>query len=228
MCFPLGQTVSGVVTFDVRVLLHDNLGTLVLLKEQDDKSKEHVLLKLNETPVNGGQHVYWYRVQIDTRNMPDGLRQWRWYARVEHSNGNLQTARSSWPLDVENGTTDSNVTGAAAKTKFENWYQVASPQRDWGYMGPIISPAPIPAGSPSVNVKCTVNGDSNSPALDATFIHVNPDFHAGNPGRIVYSGPPLNGNITIPNLVAGDKVVVRCQQIDGDETHEGIAVVPVK
>ncbi len=230
-CFPLGQTVSGKVTFDVRVLLHDNLGSLVRLKMQDDMSTDHLVLKVNETPVTGGDHVYWYRVAIDTTSMPDGLRQFRWYADLEHANGNRQTARSSWPLDVENGKADQNVTGAAAKTKFLNWYQVASPDRNWGYAGPTIDGlGGVLSGAVTFEARCSVNGDSSSPAQSLRSVHVDPNFHMGMNGKILYQGSNLSSDITLDTRSLSNgphKVVVRCQQDSGNEHHEGVGVFPI-
>ncbi|MEO5986120.1 MAG: hypothetical protein ABIW50_02055 [Candidatus Limnocylindria bacterium] len=230
-CFPLGQTVSGKVTFDVRVMLHDNLGSLVRVKMQDDMSTDHLVLKVNETPVTGGDHMYWYRVAIDTTSMPDGLRQFRWYADLEHANGNRQTARSSWPLDIENGKPDQNVTGAAAKTKFQNWYQVASPNRDWGYAGPTIDGlGGVLSGTVTFEAKCSVNGDSGAPAQSLRSVHVDPNFHMGMNGKILYQGSNTSSDITLDTRSLSNgphKVVVRCRQDSGNEHHEGVGVFPI-
>jgi len=203
--------------------MHDNKGTLVRVKMQDDKSDNHLLLKPNLTPPDGGQHLFTFSVDIDTTDMPDGLRQFRFYADILHSNGNTQTARSSWPVDVENGKSDDNVTGAAAKVRYMNWYKVADPFRDWGYTGPIIG-----WDGDQLEVKCVNNGGL---AIDRTFVHLNPDFHAGSEGTVLLNvAGAFDGNVDIPPALLNgpaDKAVVRCQQIDGDERHEGVGVYPL-
>lgn len=230
-CFPLGQTVSGIVEFDVRVLLFENKGTLTRVKMQDDGSNEHVLLKPNITPPDGGERIYWFNVKVDTRNMPDGVRQFRWYADVEHTNGNTQTARSSWPLDVENGKADAGVSGAALDVRFLNWYRVAKPIRDWGYIGPTVGGMPMSAvsGSFAIDVNCSLNGDSGSPGVSRTIVHIDPNFHHGSDGKIIYDDRPLGGTLTVntAGLAPGPhKLSIRCLQVDGDERHEGIGVIP--
>ena len=230
-CFPLGQTVSGVVEFDVRVVLFENKGTLARVKMQDDASTDHVVIKPNITPPDGGERIYWFNVKVDTRNMADGVRQFRWYADVEHTNGNTQTARSSWPLDVENGKADAGVSGSALELRFLNWYRVEKPTRNWGYIGPTVGGMPMSAvsGSFAIDVNCSVNGDSGSPGISKTIVHVDPNFHHGSDGKIVYEGQPLGGRLTVSTagLASGPhKLSIRCVQVDGDERHEGIGVMP--
>ena len=230
-CFPLAQTVSGIVQFDIRVVLFENKGTLTRVKMQDDASNEHVLLTPNITPPDGGERIFWFKVSVDTRNMADGVRQFRWYADVLHTNGNTQTARSSWPLDVENGKADAGVTGSALEVRFLNWYRVASPARNWGYIGPTVTGMPLSpvSGSFDIDVNCSLNGDADSPDITGSIVHIDPNFHQGSDGRIIYNGQPLSGRLTVntAGLAPGlHKLSIRCQQLDGEERHEGIGVLP--
>jgi hypothetical protein len=205
-----------VVTFNVRVVRHDNLGPLVRVKGQDDKSNNFYLVKPN-IPCSG-DCTDWFTATVDTTKMPDGLRLFRWYADVEHANGNTQTARSGWPLDVENGKSDSNG-ATAGQYKYQNWYREANPAKDWGYTGPIITRT----GPLTFSVKCTTNG---GPAIDRSIIHVDPDFHAGEDGTILKDvAGAFNGSVTVPS--DADKLVARCRQEDGGKIHEGVGVMPV-
>jgi len=108
MCFPVGQTVSGNVRFDMRVTFHNNKGTLTRLKMQDDHSTDHWVEHLSFVPSNAMTSTFWRTVVLDTTKMPDGVRLFRWYAEITQANGNEQLARAAWPLDVENGKADSN------------------------------------------------------------------------------------------------------------------------
>lgn len=227
MCFPLGQTVSGDLVLDIRVVMYQNKGTWIRLKGQDDFSDNFYLEQPNVTPPDGGERIFWRHITVDTTQLADGIRHFRWYADVEHTNGNTQTARANWPLDIENGGTDTN---ANSNVRFLNWYQVANPERNWGYTGPVIGfPLTPVSNSLTLNVKCQVNGDSNSPALDRSLISVDADLHHGYDGIIVYSGAPLNGNVTINTSALPEgkhKAAAHCIQEDGTEFHDGIGVVP--
>lgn len=228
MCFPLGQTVSGDVDFDIRVIMYENKGELIRVKGQDDASRNFYLNQPNITPPDGGERIFWFHTTVDTTRMADGIRHFRWYADVLHANGNTQTARANWPLDIENGTTDRN---AANSVRYLNWYQVENPKRNWGYIGPTVDAIPLTPVDQSLtlNVKCALNGDSNSPAIDRSIVNLDAAFHQGSDGTIVYNGAPLNGNLTVNTSGLSEgahRLSIRCIQEDGDETHEGIGIVP--
>lgn len=232
MCFPLGQTVSGVVNFDIRVVLHHNAGTLIRIKMQDDNSKEHLVMRPNAAVGDG---AYWYKVAIDTRNMPDGLRLFRFYADLEHPNGNTQTARPIIPLRVENGGADKNWSDRSQEVRATAWYQEASPKLDWGYIGAVVQdfdPGPHSAAF-SVGGKCFVNGENggasaSSPPVARWSAHVDPDFHAGNNGLVLGQGAgELSGNISVPagSLSPGwHRLVLRCTQVLGDRSHSAVGI----
>ncbi|MGH2380066.1 MAG: hypothetical protein ACRDG7_02460 [Candidatus Limnocylindria bacterium] len=235
MCFPVGQTVSGIVEFDLRVILHDNKGTLSRVKQQDDKSDEHLLLFPDLTPPDGGLREFWFEGDIDTSAMADGMRTFRWYADVEHVNGNTQTARMQLPLNVQNGGGGGGEGAeSAGEWRFMNWYRVASPNRDWGYVGPVIDQIPLTAvsGTWQVEINCAVNGDGNSPGIHRSLAHIDPAFHAmpPDPGTTVLDVEGAhNGTVDIDTtgLANGPhKLAVRCQQVDGEELHEGVGVIP--
>ena len=232
MCFPTGQTVSGTVTFDVRVVLHRNAGTLVRIKMQDDNSKEHVVLRPNQVVGDG---TYWYKLNIDTRAMPDGLRLFRFYADLEHPNGNMQTARPIFPLRVENGGADSNWSERDREVRATAWYKEASPQLDWGYVGAVVedfNPGPYHAAA-AFQAKCFVNGEGGggsegSPAISSWSAHVDADFHAGNDGIVIGRGSgQLSGTLSVATggLSEGwHRLVVRCNQVLGDREHSAVGV----
>jgi hypothetical protein len=228
MCFPLYQTVSGKVTFDVRVVMYQNKGTWIRLKGQDDASDTFYIEKPNIAPPDGGERIFWREVTVDTTQLADGIRSFRWYADVLHVNGNTQTARANWSLEVQNGEADKD---AANAVRFMNWYRDASPVRDWGYIGPAVASIPLSPVDTTLklNAKCSLNGTSRSPAIDRAIVNLDPNFHHGMAGTVVYSGPPLNGDLAVETsqLAEGPhKLSIRCIQEDGDEMHEGIGVVP--
>jgi hypothetical protein len=236
MCFPAGQVVAGVVPFDVRVVLHHNAGTLTRIKMQDDNSTEHAVLRPNRAVGDG---MYWFTLNIDTRNMPDGMRLFRFYADLEHPNGNTQTARPILPLQVDNGGGGGNDHSIGAnELRATAWYKEAKPELDWGYVGAVIEnySAGPHVGSAAFSAKCFVNGEGGgdskgSPALASWSVHVDPDFHNNNPGIVVAQGTgQLNGNITVPTggLSHGwHRLVVRCNQVLADREHSAVGVFSI-
>ena len=235
MCFPVGQTVAGPVAFDLRVVLHHNAGTLTRIKMQDDQSTEHLVLRPNRAVGDG---VYWFNVSIDTRNMPDGLRLFRFYADLEHPNGNRQTARPIFPLRVENGGADNNWSDRQHELRATAWYREANPDLDWGYVGAVIenyNPGPY-LGTAAFEARCFVNGENgdaaaSSPALSSWSVHVDPDFHAGNPGILIAQGSgQLKQSIAFQTggLSHGwHRLVVRCNQVLGDREHAAVGVFSI-
>lgn len=232
MCFPTGQTVTGTVAFDVRVVLHHNAGTLIRIKMQDDNSNEHIVLRPNQAIGDG---TYWYNLKIDTRNMPDGLRLFRFYADLEHPNGNTQTARPILPLRVENGGADSNWSDRDREVRATAWYREASPALDWGYVGAVVenfNPGPY-SGAASFAAKCFVNGEGGgeaqgSPPVSSWSAHVDADFHNGNEGLVIgRGGGQLSGTLSVATggLSEGwHRLVVKCNQALGDRTHSAVGV----
>jgi hypothetical protein len=228
MCFPLYQTVSGKVTFDVRVVMYQNKGTWIRLKGQDDASDNFYLEKPNITPPDGGERIFWRAVTVDTTRLADGIRHFRWYADVLQANGNIQTARANWSLEVQNGKADKD---APNTVRYMNWYKVASPPRNWGYIGPAVGKIPLAPVDATLKLfaKCSLNGASGSPAIDRAMVNLDPDFHHGSQGTVVYSGPPLTGDLSVDTSALAEgthKLSIRCIQEDGKEMHEGIGVVP--
>ena len=226
-CFPLGQTVSGTVEFDIRILLHDNLGTIQRVKMQNDKSTNSVLDYIQVTPPNAGDFVHWHYATVDTTLMPDGMRLFRWYVDLVHANGNLQTTRGGWPVRVENGLLDEDMRNAS-KLKFSGWYREAD-LTDWGYQLADIGSLPL---TPISGVWTpTVTLDNNGGfAVTQHRVAIDPDFHAGDPGMTVFegSGPYIGPvSIDIGALTPGrHRLVLITTTTLADEEHVGVAVIP--
>ncbi|MGQ0607074.1 MAG: hypothetical protein ACT4OQ_01230, partial [Chloroflexota bacterium] len=68
-----------------------------------------------------------------------------------------------------------------------------------------------------------------SPGVSRTIVHNDPNIHQGSDGTIIYDGRPLGGTLTVSTagLAPGPhKLSIRGLQVDGDERHEGIGVIP--
>lgn len=238
LCFPLHQTVSGTLQFDMRVIVHENKGQIIRVKMQDDQSKEHHLEFPNITPPDGGTHVYWFPMTIDTTQMDDGMQLFRFYVDLEHSNGNRQTARPIFPAFVDNGGPyTSNANDKWVKPT--GWYNVETPLRDFGYLWAAIASADYDPLTPvsgvwQPQVKCTVNATDTSPPVLRTIAHIDPNFHAvpeDTGTTILDVAGEFSGNLSIDTtqLSNGQHVLlVRCKQFDSQtgERHEGVGKFP--
>jgi hypothetical protein len=154
---------------------------------QDDESTDWIKYNPNYKPASGIDSTYWHTFYFDTNKMPDGVRFFRWYAFLTHTNGNTEVGRAGWPLNVQNGKTDK---GSINPVRFQGsgWYKEASNGTDWGYQTAFVNSgiptAPVKGiWRPSVTFSC--NGCSNFAGYLAT---IDPDFHNGSAGKIVLQG----------------------------------------
>jgi hypothetical protein len=197
MCWPAGQTIRGTITFYMKIVFHHNVGTLDMIKLQDDRSRLLTRRYFHFRPPDGGDTTVWQRFVIDTRRVPDGRRLFRWYARFRQPNGNIQFARAGWVLNVENGRV--NVNGApSGYFQGSGWYKEARPASNWGYQTAIIKSG-IPLGPvhgiwrPRVSIGC--NGCHPQTSWMAT---IDPDFHMGDAGWLFARGlGGFSGNLAI-------------------------------
>jgi hypothetical protein len=103
---PLGQEVSGVIEFDVRIVLHDNPGHLYELRiDTDEGVFERIPLDL-ACPYDGIESTncaFSVPVSLDTRGMTDGWREIRIRATTETPDGFEFLNSSGIPVLVNNG-----------------------------------------------------------------------------------------------------------------------------
>jgi hypothetical protein len=232
MCWPIGRIVGGRVRFDVKVTFHHNKGRLILIKLQDDRSVTLRKVKPNYSPPVGGTATYWKTFFVDTRLVPDGVRMFRWYARIRHGNGNEETARAGWPLNVENGKLDRNGT-AWGQYQGSGWYKQARSGLDWGYQTAFITggiPVNPVGGVWRPRVKFSCNGCNR---VSSWFATVDPNFHAGDRGWTVRNGKGggWGGNLAIDTrrLSNGPHrlvLVSSSRRINPVRRHSGVLVVP--
>jgi hypothetical protein len=101
-CFPLGQTVSGVLVLDTKIVLHNNPGRLARYDSWIEELGGHTV-GLDSYCGLGQTCEYWVRTEIDTRVGLDGWYEYRNKPRVRFENGDEQLTSGGWPLYVNNG-----------------------------------------------------------------------------------------------------------------------------
>lgn len=239
-CWPLAQTLTGMVHVDLRVVFHNNHGTLLRVTVEDVGPDTQLLrINVNYTPPSGQDSTLWVPLDFDSRGMLDGQRLLRIHTVLEHANGNLEDARPVIPVIVDNGKRDANM----SKYKWINpsaWYKEIepSPDVDWGYLGPQMSLATFPtapvSGVWSPRLKAVLNGKtSGAPAISRSEVFIDPDFHNGSEGIVVSrTSGALDGTLPIDTVALGltnglhRLVFVVTQDGPAGERHSAVGSYP--
>ena len=179
-CFPLYQTVSGVVAFDVRTLMHDNPGELF-----------HILPRVCQNPQGGCYNApdvrfvppytcetdceTWAHIEIDTSQYAyDGLASIRFRAEVREPDGNVLRASNDWLVNVSNGKPVKNF--SAGRVLFgKGWYTT----QKYAFARLLTFPLPT-VGVATLQVRCGASSNFRE-----CLVTVDPDFHAGNDGTVL-------------------------------------------
>jgi hypothetical protein len=104
---PLGQKVSGMLNFDVRIILHDNPSPIKELRIDDD-SAVRLRIPLNLTCPATETCAFNVPVSLDTTKLKDGWREIRIRAQSKTPDGKDFLTSSGIPLFVENGNSRSD------------------------------------------------------------------------------------------------------------------------
>jgi hypothetical protein len=186
-CFPYGQVVSGRVTFDVKITLFENPGTLVRIQPHIVTVNDSYYFDqpvLNWRPA-GGSGELWTRVVLDTSAVPlDGLQELRMFAQVKEPDGKEMHVSSGWQLNLRNGHPVSNYRQqGAAFTEGRGWYT------DVDYTAARFS-SPLPTGPVSGIWSFNVDLKPGAGGLPVTAYHVAVDenAHMGIPGWVIRQG----------------------------------------
>jgi hypothetical protein len=228
-CFPVGQTLTGVVRFDLVVTWHNNKGTLTSVKLQDDSSKD-IVWKQSYTPATGIDNTLVITVNVNTALFKDGVRLFRWYANLTHENGNREVTRNAgWPVNVENGNVPEGSEKNVSLTQFKGggWYFNLG--QDLGYLNSQISTG-IPLTPLSGTWKPVVKFFGNGATVTGSKAVLDPDFHHGNNGTPVAVPKVKGGTLSIDTtqLANGKHVLVLIaeQELPGEDFHAGVLRIP--
>ncbi|MGH2522155.1 MAG: hypothetical protein ACRDH2_06595, partial [Anaerolineales bacterium] len=180
-CFPLNQTVTGVVPLDLRLTMHDNPGQLVSLAVQVfTDSGETVIAKQSFSPALTCQGTceFWVHVDADTTQVPyDGRQEWRIRARVNEPDGKALSSSTNWQTYLANGKPLNHYRNYdLLKGKSTHNDSSVAARLDSGYpLAPVTEPF-------TVRFRCEADG----PAISECLVAVDSDFDKGNPGVILY------------------------------------------
>lgn len=231
-CFPVGETISGDVVFDVRVIMHENPGTLTRVQvgvvSGDNSGTEPTAVHPETRCAEGQTCVSWHRLRFDTTAADyDGLAEFRFQARTVLDTGKVLFASTGFPAVLANGAPRVDHRDRLV-TVGRGWYTDAGYQNA-DFRGPV--PRSTVSGTWEVDVKLSEGADGR-PA-SRWFVLVDPAFHADEDqfGTVVASGTgEHDGVVDIDTTRLEDgphRLVLRTDsdQPDG-AVHSGLLVIP--
>jgi len=221
-CFPLNQTVSGVVAFDVRLMKHGALGRTIFFRIHDETEIECHRSHPEVASADPNGMVITH-VALDTRCFKDGYRGLIFNWTVKQPNGNRFIVRERLGVDIENGKPDTNwnANELMGGSSFEEPTKI-----DWHYANAIIRGG---QGKTSAYSMAPRSGDFTL-ALKATpgpmpgftersFVGtIDPDFHNGYAGTEVLSeAGGYQGPLTIDTTAFANGVhrlvLIECHEV---------------
>lgn len=228
-CFPLGQTVHGVVRLDTRITMHDNPGHLFALSTDlftnGLGTGDNNYIKLDR--YCSGTCQFWVTSYVDTRGALDGWHEIRIKARVRFADERRQMTSTGWVVRTENGNAYGSSRDATGAVIGRGWYEGD------GYQNPDIRSMSSVLGGPvsgtwTVNVRLGPGGQGFAPTFTAAY--VDPDFHMGSEGwRVLsrlttYLGPLAIDTTRLAN--GPHRLVLRVESEHNGEMLDGILVLP--
>lgn len=227
-CFPHAQKISGVVRFDVRVILHDNPGTLTHLNlgiAGEWGSIRSAALTPNWRCGVDKTCTRWFTVYVDTRKAEaDGRHEFRMRAQVKEPDGKESIASTGWLAWLNNGKTIDHYRDSWS-AEARGWYT------DVGYANAKIESLPMTARSGWWAPWVRMTAGSGGIPVTSYRVVLDPDFHAGDPGITLRSGAgSFKGQIGIDTrkLRNGKHKLVLMANANASvgSTNRGIMVVP--
>jgi len=188
---PLGQTVSGTLNFDVRIVLHDNPSRLTELRI-DTELSVFLRIPLNlSCPYDGTASTncaFNVPVSFDTTKLPNGFREMRIRATTQTPDGIKYLNSSGIPLNVQNGGgggSDYNRWCNNTSLIGRAWYE------GFGYTNAVIECVPLQpvSGQHTFRVRAQKDSGHLTVALDKThFIPAVGSWPVVNarPGKILF------------------------------------------
>jgi hypothetical protein len=225
-CFPHRQKVTGVIRFDVRVILHDNPGVLTHVNigaAGEWGSIRSVALSPNWRCAT--TCTRWFRVSVDTRKIPrDGRQEFRFRAQVKEPDGKEMIASTGWLAYVANGRTIQHYRSSWS-AEARGWYT------DAGYANAKIDDLPMSAVSGVWRPSVRMTAGSGGVPVTSYRVILDPDFHAGKRGTTIRSGSgSFRGSVTIDTTKLSNGkhklVLIADAATSVGSTNRGVMVVP--
>jgi PKD repeat protein len=229
-CFPLDQTIKGVIPFDIHVQLHLTPGVLTKVDVSvfGNSLDVNQIVALPNYTCPTSQCDLWYHVDYDTTKVPvDGYLEFRFHAKVIAPDGSEGYTSTGWQATLANG-------GGRPVRNYRTPPFIEA--RGW-YTGTEYENARLTTNLPTGPVSgiwtCTVKLAKGSGGTNATrvFVSLDPRFHA-NPvdhGQVIldqtaaYQGAISIDTRTLPDGV--HRLFMRTDSRVPSGTGSGVLVV---
>jgi len=193
-CFPLYQTISGKVTFDLRVLVHNDVGVRVnaVRVSVSEPGGANVIWADTRTQPRCDEHdcTFWWSPTIDLSALPyGGLLEFRFHAETTRPDGDVNRATNGWFAFVDNGKPVGTTAAVRAPSvEARGWYETNGDVL--GYENALLrSPVPFEPVCGTWRVKVETKGGSDGGITPtSSVVAVDPNLHAGLRGTVLYDG----------------------------------------
>ena len=232
-CYPLYSTVSGIVPFDLQMVMHDNPGYLDHIRiyicsnpQNKTPCPEQPIVRFHLTCPSPGTCTFWQHVDVDTRNYPyDGLANIRFRLEAIEPDGHVMRTSQYWLTNIQNGNPPLSPTKDSIQGR--GWYSGT------GYSNVELKRSSWPppsSGTWNIAFQCISTFD-----VYDCLVTVDPDFHAGNNGTVLYNeqGPAAEAShsvtLDLSTLSPGTHyLAIRARTVSTklDSTSSGILKVP--
>lgn len=214
-CFPHAQTVTGVITLDVRVMLHDNDGVANQLRLAIGSSVVTTQAISMSCENNCTQ---WFTISYDTSKWAyDGRQELRLTAKVKQPNGTTMYQSTGWQSYFANGKPVRNYRSSDLIIA-RGWYS------NFGYSNATLE-TPLPTQPISGTWSPRVNF-----SRAGYLATIDPDFHAGSEGTVLARGSGSGDRqltIDTTRLANGPhKLVLISSDPRSTGTNSGVQVIP--
>ncbi len=226
-CFPHAQKVAGPVRFDVRVMMHNNPGTMTHLNigvAGEWGSIRSVAISPN-WKCAATTCTRWFAVNVDTRKVPrDGRQEFRFRAQVKEPDSKEMIASTGWLAWTNNGKPIEHYRSSWS-AEARGWYTGT------GYANAKIENQPMNAVRGWWNPTVRMSPGSGGIPVTSYRVVLDPDFHAGKQGITLRAGSgSFKGTIGIDTrkLRNGKHklVLIADAKASVGSTNRGIMVVP--
>lgn len=198
-CFPFGQTLTGNVSFDVRVVLYDEPGTLSTVELQlfGRKSGKTIAKasNVNSKCLGDAPCTLWFHLTGNTALYPaDGRQEFRFHAIVNQPDGKKTMPSTGWQAYLNNGHPRSDYRNSDDFLEARGWYTGE------GYTtARMTSPLPKAPVSGVWNVAVKLAPGSGGRPVAEHFAFIDPCLTCdGTSGTVVRQGAgSFQGNLSI-------------------------------
>lgn len=232
MCTPVdGQIIDGTLHFDVRIILHDQVGTVTSVR-YSDWTTDLVTKSVNFPGAHDA--TYWTSFDINFSNWTTGRHEIHWRANVPDEqpdglpgsdSGDQRMFQSTgWQYCVRSCTPNAGGNDRAFPwTEARGWYQGHEYQN--ARFRSLIPTSPL-SGNWTFSAEFK-RGSGGLPSKE-WGIFVDPDFHNGNAGKTIVRGlgevtSPRNFTIDTRTLTNGKHKLVL---VTSDGNDAGVLVIP--